>query len=256
MSGAGVVLPDSYTRVGEMPQISRPMMQRMITEEPAQVQLHRLGLTRRTEELEALRARAVVELTSKAPIADVALRASFAPPAAPADAADAVGSKAAAVEPAEAAPEQISGTARSHPVNIPVTSGESGNARLDDVPRPARPVDTASPPVAGDSAAPAVAVSATAESGPAAAPLPENVALAPQAAAVPPSSPRPVQASPIAWARSWHGRYFAAVPMHRIFPRPRARSHATFASHFNRFGQSSSYSSYPYSYPSYSYQSQ
>jgi hypothetical protein len=55
MTGAGVVMPVTYTRVGEMPQIGRPMMQRMITDEPEQARFHVLSLERRAGELDRLR---------------------------------------------------------------------------------------------------------------------------------------------------------------------------------------------------------
>jgi len=62
VTGAGVVLPDSYTRVGEMPEIGRPMMQRMIADEPAQTQFYIMTVARRSEELERLRELAVLEV--------------------------------------------------------------------------------------------------------------------------------------------------------------------------------------------------
>jgi len=62
VTGAGVVLPDSYTRVGEMPEIGRPMMQRMIADEPAQAQFYIMTVARRSEELERLRELAVLEV--------------------------------------------------------------------------------------------------------------------------------------------------------------------------------------------------
>ena len=62
VTGAGVLLPDSNTRVGEMPEIGRPMMQRMIAEERAQAQLHIMTVARRSEELERLRELSAVEV--------------------------------------------------------------------------------------------------------------------------------------------------------------------------------------------------
>jgi hypothetical protein len=62
VTGAGVVIPETYTRVGEMPEVGRPMMQRMITDEPGQTQFHTLSLTRRSGELDRLRARTFVEI--------------------------------------------------------------------------------------------------------------------------------------------------------------------------------------------------
>jgi len=62
VTGAGVFMPGTYTRIGEMPEIGRPMMQRMIADEPAQAQFHILTLTRRSEELDRLRERAALEV--------------------------------------------------------------------------------------------------------------------------------------------------------------------------------------------------
>jgi hypothetical protein len=49
VTGAGVVTPQIYTRVGAMPEIGRPMMQRVIGDEPALAQLP--SSTRRGDEL-------------------------------------------------------------------------------------------------------------------------------------------------------------------------------------------------------------
>src|SRR5262250_1363029 len=62
VTGAGVLLPDSYTRVGEMPEIGRPMMQRMIVDEPAQAQFYVMTVARRSEELERLRELAALDV--------------------------------------------------------------------------------------------------------------------------------------------------------------------------------------------------
>jgi hypothetical protein len=58
VTGAGVMLPDSRTRVGEMPEIGRPMMQQAVAEEPAPAQFYTMTLARRSEELERLRGHA------------------------------------------------------------------------------------------------------------------------------------------------------------------------------------------------------
>ena len=60
VTGAGVLLPDSNTRVGEMPEIGRPMMQRIIAEEPAHFRI--MTVARRSEELERLRELSAVEV--------------------------------------------------------------------------------------------------------------------------------------------------------------------------------------------------
>src|SRR5215467_659015 len=57
VTGAGVTLPDSYTRVGAPPEIGRPMMQGMIAGEPAKAQLYAMAASRRNEELQRLRER-------------------------------------------------------------------------------------------------------------------------------------------------------------------------------------------------------
>jgi hypothetical protein len=69
MTGAGVVMPETYTRIGEMPEISRPMMQGMITDGAGQARFHVLNLTRRAEEIDKLRMLAALEVDS--PPADV-----------------------------------------------------------------------------------------------------------------------------------------------------------------------------------------
>lgn len=62
VTGAGVMLPDSRTRIGEMPEIGRPMMQRSIADVPAQSQVYMTTVARRSDELERLRERASVEI--------------------------------------------------------------------------------------------------------------------------------------------------------------------------------------------------
>jgi hypothetical protein len=62
ITGAGVVMPDTYTRVGEVPEIGRPMMQRMVTDEPAQAQFLALTLMRRADELGRLQERIALEV--------------------------------------------------------------------------------------------------------------------------------------------------------------------------------------------------
>jgi hypothetical protein len=61
VAGAGVMLPDSHTRVGEMPEVGRPMMQRVMAEEPALAQFY---TARRSEGLERLREPASLVLAS------------------------------------------------------------------------------------------------------------------------------------------------------------------------------------------------
>jgi hypothetical protein len=56
VTGAGVMLPDSRTHIGEMPEIGRPMMQRSMADVPAQAQVYMATAARRNDELERLRA--------------------------------------------------------------------------------------------------------------------------------------------------------------------------------------------------------
>src|ERR1700736_1853289 len=55
VTGAGVVTPQTYTRIGEIPEVGRPLMQRVIADEPGLTQFQRLTVTRRGEELSRLR---------------------------------------------------------------------------------------------------------------------------------------------------------------------------------------------------------
>jgi hypothetical protein len=54
VAGSGLIEPEARTRVGAMPEIGRPMMQRMITE-PARGQFAALEMSRRAEEVMRLR---------------------------------------------------------------------------------------------------------------------------------------------------------------------------------------------------------
>jgi hypothetical protein len=49
-AGTGVMLPDSRTRIGEMPEIGRPMMQRSMAEAPAPPHFYVTTLARRSDE--------------------------------------------------------------------------------------------------------------------------------------------------------------------------------------------------------------
>jgi hypothetical protein len=51
-AGAGVVLPDARTRVGEMPGIGRPMMQRSMAEAQAEAQIFMMAAGRRSDDPE------------------------------------------------------------------------------------------------------------------------------------------------------------------------------------------------------------
>jgi hypothetical protein len=64
VTGSGLITPETRTRIGEMPEVGRPMMQRMITEEAGRTQFAVLELSRRVEELGRLR-----DLVAPAPAA-------------------------------------------------------------------------------------------------------------------------------------------------------------------------------------------
>jgi len=62
VTGTGVLLPESITRVGKIPEVGRPMMQRMIADEPALAQFRMMTAARRNEELDWLRERSAIEV--------------------------------------------------------------------------------------------------------------------------------------------------------------------------------------------------
>lgn len=64
VTGSGLITPETRTRIGAMPEVGRPMMQGMITEEAGRMQFAVLELSRRTEELGRLR-----DLVAPAPVA-------------------------------------------------------------------------------------------------------------------------------------------------------------------------------------------
>ena len=47
VTGSGLITPETRTRIGEMPEVGRPMMQRMISEPAGQAQFAALELSRR-----------------------------------------------------------------------------------------------------------------------------------------------------------------------------------------------------------------
>src|SRR6516162_9592733 len=55
VTGSGLVTPETRTRIGETPEIGRPMVQRMIPEQAGQAQFAALDLSRRAEEIGRLR---------------------------------------------------------------------------------------------------------------------------------------------------------------------------------------------------------
>jgi hypothetical protein len=70
-AGTGVILPDSRTRIGEMPEVGRPMMQRSMADVPAQAQVYMMTATRRSDELERLRDPAAAETAATQPDPDL-----------------------------------------------------------------------------------------------------------------------------------------------------------------------------------------
>jgi hypothetical protein len=55
VAGSGLITPETRTRIGEMPEVGRPMMQRMISEPAGQAQFAALEVSRRAEEIGRLR---------------------------------------------------------------------------------------------------------------------------------------------------------------------------------------------------------
>jgi hypothetical protein len=76
MAGTGAMLPDARTRIGEMPEIGRPMMQQSIAEAaPAPMQFYRVTVLRPDDDLERPRDAAAAETAqpdSDLPAADPA----------------------------------------------------------------------------------------------------------------------------------------------------------------------------------------
>jgi hypothetical protein len=70
-TGAHVMLPDSRTHIGEMPEIGRPMMQRSMVELPGRAQDYMMAVARRSDELERLREPAPVEAAPEPPEPDL-----------------------------------------------------------------------------------------------------------------------------------------------------------------------------------------
>jgi hypothetical protein len=68
--GSGLVTPETRTRIGEMPEIGRPMVQRMMPEQAGQAQFAALDLSRRAKEIGRLRDLAPPALVSEQATAD------------------------------------------------------------------------------------------------------------------------------------------------------------------------------------------
>lgn len=108
MTGAGIIVTDTRTRIGEMPAIGRPMMQHIIASEPAQAEFRTVGLARRSAELEDLWARAALEAAAPPVVTTEAPAGAQAAPAVPPAVASATpvtpSSEPAAALPSELAP--------------------------------------------------------------------------------------------------------------------------------------------------------
>jgi hypothetical protein len=79
VTGSGLITPETRKRIGEMPEVGRPMMQHMIAEPAGQARFMVSELSRRAEELARLR-----DLVTPAPVAEpvAAVRNEEAAPAA------------------------------------------------------------------------------------------------------------------------------------------------------------------------------
>jgi hypothetical protein len=71
VTGAGVMMPDSRTHIGEMPEIGRPMMQRSMAEVPARAPAYTMAVARRSGEIERLRELSPVETAPAPPEPDL-----------------------------------------------------------------------------------------------------------------------------------------------------------------------------------------
>ena len=218
VTGTGVVMPETYTRVGEMPEIGRPMMQRMITDEPAQAQFIALTLARRTEEIGRLHERTALEVETALAEADL----------------EAVVVKQAAIENPEpgavvaavaaAPPLQPSGAMGTVPATLPAsTSGAAETPPVTATVNPAGAAD-ATPPAANPE------------------PVPEPVRVA----ALPPSAAdaQPPEPSPAPHVK---------VPHLRPIAKAGAAAHRRTFHRAHRFGrtQATSFRQDPFGQPSF-----
>jgi hypothetical protein len=213
VAGSGLIAPETHTRIGAMPEISRPMMQRMIAEPAAREQFAALEMSRRAEELVRLRdlAPAVADPAPTAaqeepvqPAADFATLA----PRPPSDVAGAPAASTEAVPAAipEAAPaavaEQPTGSeavpvAIAEPISAaaaPVSPSTEAAPTPVAIAEPTPPVAAEEPPSRDTAGAPApedtkFAAEPAAESLPAASPIAPPVAEPERVAAAPSSEP-------------------------------------------------------------------
>jgi len=69
-TGASMINPQSYTRIGKTPEISRPVVQRMIADAEGAARFHILTVARRNEELGRLRELATMERAAEGGVAN------------------------------------------------------------------------------------------------------------------------------------------------------------------------------------------
>jgi hypothetical protein len=141
VTGSGLVVPETHTRIGEMPEIGRPMMQHMITEQAGQAQFAALEFSRRIEELGHLR-----DLAPSTPVAEPAPAVRDAEPA---QEAEKEAEKETVQEPAQEAVKEPAATASADEVPDPAPIIVTAAAPAP----PAEPGDTA--PLPAEPRAPA-----------------------------------------------------------------------------------------------------
>jgi hypothetical protein len=187
VAGSGLI--DPQTRIGAMPEIGRPMIQRMIAEPPARGQFAALEVSRRAEELRRLRDLAPVVSDPAA----VGERNASVQPATESPASEAAAREVAAPESAAPAPSLPSNAAAPASTEIVPTVAEAAPAAV--APPPAR--TEAAPTVATEAVqaaivepTPAAAAKAAPAQDTAGAPAPNDAKLAaPSAGETPPAAP-------------------------------------------------------------------
>jgi hypothetical protein len=183
VAGSGLIDPQTRTRIGAMPEIGRPMMQRMITEPAARGQFAALETSRRADELMRLRDLAPA-------VADPALTAEHDDPVQPAvesadpasqPPSDAVAAAAASTEaePTAVAEAVRAAAAEAPPATVAPTASATG-------------AEAAPAPVAIAEPTSAIAVEEATTPDDAAAPAPEDTKLAAEPAVEPPPEAPPV----------------------------------------------------------------
>jgi hypothetical protein len=196
VAGSGLIDPEARTRIGAMPEIGRPMMQRMITEPAAREQFAALETSRRAEELIRLRdlAPAVAEPAPSAEHDDQATVESAAPaPQPPSD------TSAAPAASAEAEPPAVAEAAPAVPRAPAAVVEWEPAATAETAPAAVAPTvpGTDAAPLAVAIAEPAPPTAAEAAPDPAAS-TPEATTLAVEPAVDPPPAASPIAPPPAA----------------------------------------------------------